>query len=1240
MLGVEQVLSDPADSTRRVWLAGDGSVRLYRQSTPGSNVFKGAAGDAPDSLVRFDTLSAKWYRRDLRHGAAVRFDATGHHVETRNRTGQATLFRWTTVAGQTRLALIRLAPDSTKAYSFWWNSTTARLDSIQDPYARSLRTTMSVDTLIRLVQASPFPGDDHDTTSFEYQGGRMVRRVAESSALTSGFVGTSYQYQNNARLTNVKIPSGWTGTDTAVVTVTPWDEKGLALGWASQVGVPSVTDTGLATRVDRPIAGTGDASDFWVNRFGQPIKTTQVGLNATTLIWHDSIATLPALATRVQYPNLRTVRMAWDARGNLDTLRDSSFNVDGQPTAVTKYAYADANAPDSPRQITDALGRHTDYSYTTLGLTDSVIAPTGARTKFFYRGSGSLTGVVDSVTNRAVETWWESTDTEHTQDQVNRFQYDGVGNVTRTISPVGVASEFTRDPAGRITDSYDPMGMRRHFAYDGFNRMLSVEQYTTQQTPPGGSAIATCDETQIQCSQTFNAFLPASQFMSSLVTSYQYNDDGLLKASDPRVVWRSFAYDARGIKVKEIDPYDTDVTTRARHWFNSAGLLDSTKTRMAGGLVRYRYDGMGRRTAMLLSRVIDAGDTTYADSISYTYDIMGNLLVAKNNQGTITRTYFANGALRTQVNTVSTKDSLTFKYDASGARTRLVRVRGTYTDSVAYFYGSTTGLLDSMLVWWGSVSGSRKISFTWDQLGRRRQVVYPTGVTVSFKRDANGLERRITSVNPADPTSSDRFDFEFRNDLVGPGSQIRHQDNICSGWTGNVNEDPLGMLCGSTGQMQKTNQYNLFGMLVTQQSIGPATIADSMRYDRSGNMSHIWHSQAATPLSSATWYQYFNDVTSSGDSTNVLEDMKEMVTGVGIKHYAYTQDLSRHSETIGTVKTYWYDAAGRVSGISAPGYTSAPNTCTYDPDRQMMRACDSNAPRLTFEGNNVGAAGDWVFVHGPGLDDPLIGIDRACGTVAEVYWITDGNGRQLAFATKDGSFNATTLGCYRSGGGQYSGGTQNSGSFSADRFGSDRLPGFSFFRNRVYDQATGRWTQEDPIGIAGGLNLYQYAGNNPAFTDPFGLCPPKDNNLSDCPAGGGQVTFFGITGNLVVGAGFTGGAGRLCNDIGCAWYARLGIGVGLDVNIGTEGGSSDSVAAFSEGGEAICGGASIVNICEGKNASGSTTSAGGQIGPTEIWASGHTEKTHTWVSKIVPPSKGHDYLDCTQPQPQASACNR
>jgi GH24 family phage-related lysozyme (muramidase) len=40
--------------------------------------------------------------------------------------------------------------------------------------------------------------------------------------------------------------------------------------------------------------------------------------------------------------------------------------------------------------------------------------------------------------------------------------------------------------------------------------------------------------------------------------------------------------------------------------------------------------------------------------------------------------------------------------------------------------------------------------------------------------------------------------------------------------------------------------------------------------------------------------------------------------------------------------------------------------------------------------------------------------------------------------------------------------------------------------------------QEDPIGIAGGANLYAYSGNNPVtFTDPFGLLSDSTKKVSE-----------------------------------------------------------------------------------------------------------------------------------------------
>jgi RHS repeat-associated protein len=48
--------------------------------------------------------------------------------------------------------------------------------------------------------------------------------------------------------------------------------------------------------------------------------------------------------------------------------------------------------------------------------------------------------------------------------------------------------------------------------------------------------------------------------------------------------------------------------------------------------------------------------------------------------------------------------------------------------------------------------------------------------------------------------------------------------------------------------------------------------------------------------------------------------------------------------------------------------------------------------------------------------------------------------------------------------------------------------GLMYRRNRFYDPKSGRFTQEDPIGLAGGVNLYGFAeGDAVTYRDPFGL---------------------------------------------------------------------------------------------------------------------------------------------------------
>ena len=55
---------------------------------------------------------------------------------------------------------------------------------------------------------------------------------------------------------------------------------------------------------------------------------------------------------------------------------------------------------------------------------------------------------------------------------------------------------------------------------------------------------------------------------------------------------------------------------------------------------------------------------------------------------------------------------------------------------------------------------------------------------------------------------------------------------------------------------------------------------------------------------------------------------------------------------------------------------------------------------------------------------------------------------------------------------------------------SDPETGLQLLTNRYYDSATGRFLTRDPIGYAGGINLYAYVRNNPTnYADPSGLNP-------------------------------------------------------------------------------------------------------------------------------------------------------
>jgi RHS repeat-associated protein len=214
----------------------------------------------------------------------------------------------------------------------------------------------------------------------------------------------------------------------------------------------------------------------------------------------------------------------------------------------------------------------------------------------------------------------------------------------------------------------------------------------------------------------------------------------------------------------------------------------------------------------------------------------------------------------------------------------------------------------------------------------------------------------------------------------------------------------------------------------------------SATYDADNRLSN-WAGTALT-------YDANGNLTKDGTATNLTWNERDQLTGI----------------SAATVYGFKYDAVGRRQAKTVGGVTTS---FLYDGEN-LIQELNGIAPLANY-------------LTGLGIDETY---QRTDSTGAKTF-LTDALGSTLGLTDTLGNITTqykyepygktTQLGTADANPIQYTG-RENDGS------------GYYYYRARYYSPKYQRFVAEDPIGIAGGVNLYEYVKGSPTNAmDPMGL---------------------------------------------------------------------------------------------------------------------------------------------------------